>query len=142
MCSSQAELNQSYDPVDLCILGERRRRPKAECQHEDRRTHDRRLAEEDHQALEADAERVRARVAECGQREDRQRPRRVLELEVAVRDPSVFDRRSVAFVDRRVDDRVVREEASVQRAPGDQEEDDRIMAKIEAEGIKPTFEAQ
>ena len=101
------------------------RPPRPERDERDRDADDHRLAEEGHQRLEADAERLRARIAERGNGEHGQRARRVLEREVAVGQLPVVDLRAVALVDRRVDDRVVRVEATVQHGPADEEEHDR-----------------
>ena len=58
----------------------------------------------------------------AGISEDRQRARRVLDREVAVGHLAVVHRRAVPLVDRRVDDRVVGEEAAVEHSPADEEE--------------------
>ena len=83
-----------------------------------------------HERLERAAETRRhvlalAGLGEPGQREHRQRARRILEVEVAVRDLSVRDRVAVALVPRRVEDLVVRVEADVEQRPRQDEERDR-----------------
>jgi hypothetical protein len=65
------------------------------------------------------------RLPDRRQDEHRQRGRRILDLEVAIRKLAVEDRLAVPLVDGRVDDLVALVEALVEQRPGDDEERDR-----------------
>ena len=104
-------------------------RSRAEREQRERDADDHPLAEEGHQRLEPDAERLGTGVAERGNHENGQRARRVFDREVAVRHLPVVDRRPVTLVDGRVHDRVAREMAAVQHPPGHEEEHDRNQSR-------------
>ena len=72
--------------------------------------------------LELPLEAVEAGAAEGGECEQRQRARRVLDLEVAVRQLAVGDRDPVAIVLDRVSDQLVVVEADVEERKRDEEE--------------------
>ncbi len=96
-------------------------RPQAEGGPEQRET-----ATQGHLAIEpAVVGGAVALVAERRQHERRQRPRRVLELEVAIRNGAERNGVAVALVDPGVGDLVAVEEAVVEQGPGPNEDAER-----------------